>query len=198
MPAVKISGITNSEDAKWAAILGVEFISVSVIEHSLKKISYDRAEEIRKNLPSYTAFIVETDADSFNVKKIENICPSFVQVKLTQLGDFNELELKIPVILEVPLSDFANIDAIDYNKVAMFHLKLPENFNMDELGVLKETFLLPPAETIIEGDWELSDIKKVSEILKPLAWSIRTIIEKSPRRIDYNKMKHYIREISLW
>lgn len=202
MPAVKISGITNSEDAKWAAILGVEYVSLTLKSSSDKNVSLDKAIEISKMLPSYTSIIVETGLDNINVKKIEKISPSFIQIKLTQAEacDYYKLNLKIPIILEVSLSDVE----IDYDglNIQIFHLKLSENFNKDELELLKEKFNteypLLMEKTIVEGDWKLDEIKSACEILHPLAWSVREVIEKSPRKIDYSKMKKYIREISLW
>ena len=51
---------------------------------------------------------------------------------------------------------------------------------------------------IIEGDLGLESIRKYCGQIQPYAWSVRDVIGKSSRRVDYEKMKKYIREISLW
>ena len=68
MPSIKISGITNNNDAKWAAILGVEYVTVSMDERSEKKVSLQKALEIRNMLPSYMS------EHSFDEPKIEHNC----------------------------------------------------------------------------------------------------------------------------
>jgi hypothetical protein len=233
MPRLKITGITNEDDAKWAAILGVEFVSVSLSEGADKKISADRAVEIRNMLPSYTKFIVDAgDICSVKPRDLQKINPAYVQLnntytcrneihKRTELHDTIliyetvygsavsddekplEEDYKIEENESLSLEDGqdAAVPANDSN--GLFQITLPSIIGVDKLNELKGNYNMENA--IIEGDWPLPEIKKAlpeikkaCSILQPHAWSVRSVIEKSPRRIDYNLMKKYIREISLW
>lgn len=209
MPRIKISGITNTEDAKWAAILGVEFISVSLEESSEKKISLNCGKEIKNNLPSYTAFVVEVgDVNQMNLKDIKKLNAAYIQFKNTlniadeveqeELNQYDELrdiikDVDAQIIMEIkPGTRKIGIEGLNIN---LIQLNLTDVLDEIKLERLKKKFNME--NTIIHADWELPDIKNGCKILQPYAWSIKKVIEKSPRRIDYNKMKEYIREISL-
>ncbi len=246
MPGIKISGITNIEDAKWAAILGVEFISVSLDENSLKKISLNRAIQIKNELPSYTKFVAEFgELDQVNLREIDKLKPDYIQLKcnperiallnqslLAETVDEPELIYEVEPDDEIPppphppfnkggvKRDPPNIKGLillhpplkkgerggfkggskggftDEIEVKLLQLDLKEVLNESELEGLKDRHNM--ADIIIEGDWALSDIKKACGILQPYAWSIKGVIEKSPRKINYTVMKEYIREITLW
>ncbi len=238
MPGIKISGITNIEDAKWAAILGVEFISVSLDEHSLKKISLNRAIQIKNELPSYTKFVAEFgELDQVNLREIDKLKPDYIQLKcnperialfkqslFTETVDEPELIYEVEPDDEIPLPPFSKGGVkreppfekgliplhpplkkgergglkggfTDEIEVKLLQLDL-RVLNESELEGLKDRYNM--ADIIIEGDWALSDIKKACGILQPYAWSIKGVLEKSPRKINYTVMKEYIREITLW
>jgi phosphoribosylanthranilate isomerase len=186
MPRIKISGITNTEDAKWAAILGVEFISVSLEENSDKKVSLEKAKDIKAMLPSYTSFIAEFGANAPEEKTLKKLDPGYIQVR-----DSADL----PVAAGKPLILETDTDSIHQQEAPLVQINLSEIPDDEKLKSIKERFNMEKA--IIHGDWELSDIKRVTQALQPFAWSIGGVIERSPRKIDYNKMKQYIREISL-
>lgn len=213
MPRIKISGITNIEDAKWAAILGVEFVSISLDEDSDKKVSFSRAKEIRDILPSYTGFVAEFgEVSRINPRHVNKLQPGYIQVKNETMIDADNMKstlegLNSQVIYEITNQppdpegmdsqgaqpDETNID----EGMKLLQIDLPEAAR-DEKKLLELKEKYDMEHTIIEGDWKLSEIKKACEILQPYAWSIKGVIEKSPRKIDYKMMKEYIREISLW
>lgn len=213
MPGIKISGITNIEDAKWAAILGVEFISVSLDENSLKKISLNRAIQIKNELPSYTKFVAEFgELDQVNLREIDKLKPDYIQLKcnperiallnqslFAETVDETGLIYEVEPEGEIPLTPFIKGGSkggfTDEIEVKLLQLDL-RVLNESELEGLKDRYNM--ADIIIEGDWALSDIKKACGILQPYAWSIKGVIEKSPRKINYTVMKEYIREITLW
>jgi len=199
MPGIKISGITNTDDAKWAAILGVEYISVSIEEESEKKVSVEMAAEIRRMLPSYTAYVLEVGDISVLSKRItEKISPAYIQARLNaeniEFVRKKAEEVSLPLIIDIDSSqNAAELEDLNYSYI---NLIIGNEFNQEELRQLKQKYNMEKA--IIEGDWNLDNIKKACEILQPCAWSVRSVINKSPRRVDYEKMKKYIREISLW
>jgi len=219
MPSIKISGITNNDDAKWAAILGVEYVTVSMDEASPKKVSLQKAIEIRNMLPSYTRFIAEYGtAETIDRKELLKLNPGWIQLKTgvsepaadngapgepvenentpeeasPELLEQFMAETQIPVILEHDFSSDAYIPA----GASITQLNLDRMITDEELERLSDEWDMD--KTIIHADWQLPDIKKACRVIQPLAWSIKSVIEKSPRKIDYPVMKKYIREISLW
>jgi len=190
MPRIKISGITNTDDAKWAAILGVEFVSVSFREGDDKRASYRKAQEIRSVLPSYTGFVIEVDESVPSERWLEKMRPDYIQTDTV-----NRRHEQIPgVILETDLE--ATEDYVGSSESVLFQIMLGEDIPDGYLETVKDK--LDMERTIVHGDWDLARIKRACEILQPFAWSVRDKIEKSPRKIDYRIMKEYIREISLW
>ncbi len=198
MPNIKISGITNTKDAKWAALLGVEYISISLIKDSVKKVSLERAAEILDMLPSYTKSILEIGnaQNDISLKRAVELKPDYFSVNDPEMINMISKKDDVPrqykyilessvvreeLIREIPVS----VDFIEYNlNDENFRKVLEIDFNDNE-------------NIIINGDFELDEIVKTCKKILPNVWSIRNIIDKSPRRIDYDKMKEYIREISL-
>ena len=181
MPGVKISGITNTDDAKWAAILGVEFISVSLVEGDPRKVSSEKAVEIASMLPSYTAFILElAGPDAISGRKLEKISPSYLEFPAgaDSVGS--------------PDKGFSGVNRIirlSSGPGEMFYqLRLSGPPTPEELELLKESY--EPEQLIIEGDLSLDEIKKICGDIQVEAWSVRDAIAKSPRRIDYSIMKY--------
>ncbi|MEA3507116.1 MAG: hypothetical protein U9R36_06490 [Elusimicrobiota bacterium] len=196
MPNIKISGITNTKDAKWAALLGVEYISISLVKESTKKVSLRRAAEILELLPSYTGTILEigNTENDISFKKAAALEPDYFSISdpsaVEAISSYNKPDRRQKFILELspPQEEEKLPDEIEFVQ-----------FNLDgeSAGDLDEVDFESNKDIIVNGDFELSEIIKLCKKINPHAWSIRSVIEKSPRRIDYDKMKEYIREIAL-
>ncbi|MFW6134151.1 MAG: hypothetical protein ACOC5R_01085 [Elusimicrobiota bacterium] len=199
MPRVKISGITNVDDAKWAAILGVEFVSVSLDEESEKKVSIEMAEEIKSVLPSYTKMVCEYSKPvDINSKHINKIAPDYIQFNgngaAQEEAKRRMKDMTKPLIIECDQNtDISTYDELDDY---IMQVNLYQDYENLDLSQLKEKFNMD--KIIIQADWALEEIKKVCQSVHPFAWSVEKIIQRSPRRINYEKMKEYIREISIW
>jgi len=190
MPGIKISGITNEEDARWAAILGVEFVSVSLMEGDHRKTSDEMASRITGMLPSYTEVILEADSpDSVSERRIGKISPAYISTPLEPEDGSADT---IPGILS--LRKLERIE--DSPEVKLIEVKIEKDLSGEDIAGIALKF--PDTPLIIEGDFELPVIKNICAGYQPRAWSVRDIISRSPRRIDYPLMKEYIREISLW
>lgn len=189
MPALKISGITNEDDARWAAILGVEYVSVSFITGDARKTSDDMAGKITEMLPSYTEVILEMDApEALSQRRLEKISPTYLSVPFLpdEAVEFSDSVLSLRKIIKADKSDESEIIQIEIRE------------DIKDKDIEEITLRFNGDSVIIEGDFSLSRIKEICRKIQPRAWSLRSVISKSPRRIDYPLMKEYIREISLW
>ncbi|NLB34346.1 MAG: hypothetical protein GX817_00750 [Elusimicrobia bacterium] len=191
MPAIKISGITNKEDAKWAAILGVDFVSVSLMEGDPRKTSDEMARNICQMLPSYTEVILELDSpNSLSKRRIEKISPVYISTPLETQESGENIGDGILSIRKLEKLGEATQDA------EIIEIRIGQDLDEEVFSGLVSEFSNFPL--IIEGDLELPLIKSICSRYQMRAWSVRNIISRSPRRIDYSLMKEYIREISLW
>ncbi len=200
MPAVDICGITNTEDAKWAAIHGVEYVTIYRDPESSHSISVSRAAEIRHLLPDYSEVALDFgDSENINLKELDKISPSIV--KFYMPGDYSEFE-DIKKLLEEKNCEIViksrcsgGISTCTVAFGGFIQLELDENIQDEEIKVPEE---ISSGKIIILGDFPVDRIKKLCGIIQPHAWCLKNIIScSSSRRIDYNKMKKFIREISL-
>jgi len=85
MPKVKICGITNAQDALWAANLGADFIGLNFCRQSPRKVSVKHAKRLVAALPPFvTAVGIFVDEPFESLAKIVNSVP----LKMVQLhGD---------------------------------------------------------------------------------------------------------------
>ncbi len=193
MPGIKISGITNTEDARWAAILGVEFISVSLSEGDPVKVSPDMAAQISGMLPSYTAVVLEVPGpENAGRRLLEKISPKYIEYPVPdeppQIPErFTDVRKLVPA---------AGVSVERTPEDGFYQVRVPEEYSEGFMGEIKENF--ESDKLILSGNMELPRIKKICGVLQPYAWSLGSEINRSPRKIDYGKMKEYIREISLW
>ncbi len=199
MPAVDICGITSTEDAKWAAIHGVEYVTVYRDPESARTISVSRAEEIRHLLPDYSEVSLDFgSAENINLKELDKIAPSIVKFYMPE--DHSEFE-NIKELLEgknyklVIKIRPGSISSYMEGFSGMIQLELDENVQDEEISVPE---YINNEKFMILGDLPLERIKKLCGITQPHAWCLENIISSaSSRRIDYSKMKKFIREITL-
>jgi len=82
MPKVKICGITNAQDALWAANLGADYIGLNFYSQSPRKVSVKHAKELVAQLPPFvTAVGIFVDEPFESLAKIVKSVP----LKMVQL-----------------------------------------------------------------------------------------------------------------
>src|ERR1700719_899563 len=76
MPKVKICGVTNAQDALWAANLGADYIGLNFYSQSPRKISATNGKDIVSQLPPFVTTIgVFVDEDLAVVSKLIKSVP---------------------------------------------------------------------------------------------------------------------------
>lgn len=203
---VKICGITNTEDARWAANLGADYVGLNFVRESSRKISVEKAKEILDELPSFVkAVVVFTDPDLEVLRKILRT----VKISIVQFhGD------ESPELLRQLKSDF-NIgiwkairveDQNSLNKIQEFvgiaDAILLDTFRENQVGGTGESFdwnLAVEAKKFgipifLAGGLTPENVVEAVEKVVPLGVDVASGVEKQdhPRRKDLEKMKQFI------
>jgi phosphoribosylanthranilate isomerase len=203
VPKVKICGITNAQDALWAANLGADFIGLNFYSQSPRKVSVKHAKELVAQLPPFvTAVGIFLDEPFESLAKIVKSVP----LKMVQLhGDetveycqqVKALGVKVTKALRLqkPLeaSDLAPYE----NEVDYFMF---DTFSMDSAGGTGEVFnweWLGTSSELVKP-WFLAGGLNPSNILDAIKKThaplvdVSSGVEKSPTRKDYEAMKTFI------
>src|SRR4051812_27965054 len=82
MPKVKICGVTNAQDALWAANLGADFIGLNFYAQSPRKVSVKHAKELVAQIPPFVGVVgIFVDEPIESLTKIVKSVP----LKIVQL-----------------------------------------------------------------------------------------------------------------
>jgi phosphoribosylanthranilate isomerase len=203
MPKVKICGITNHQDALWAANLGADFIGLNFYPGSPRKVSIKHAMAVVDKVPGFISVVgVFVDEPILSVKKIvEKVPLRWVQLHGAESPEYcAELKaLRVQIIKVLRLTkplEAADVDP--YSSVAdyfMFDTYSPEvpggtgeSFNWDWLqsaAALSKPWFLA-------GGLTPGNILEAIKTTHPPCVDVCSGVEKSPTRKDYEAMKTFI------
>lgn len=201
---VKICGITNEEDARWAANLGTDFLGFNFYRKSPRKISVKLASEIIAKIPSW----VEGVGVFVNAKINEALkIAAKTNLKIVQLHG-NEsprycamLKSKNPDLAIIKAIKIRNEDSLQnlspYKKVDFFLL---DTWVEDKEGGTGQTFnweLARKAKEVgkpifLSGGLNPENVAEAVEKVKPFGVDVASGVERLPRRKDYEKLKKFI------
>ena len=203
MPKIKICGITNHQDALWAANLGADFIGLNFYPESPRKVSTKNAMAIIDQTPSFMSVVgVFVDEPAASIKKlIEKVPLRWVQLHGNEspeyCRDIQTTKAKVIKVLRLtkPLEAADTEPYEDACDFFMFDTHSPvapggtgETFNWDWLAgtatLVKPWFLAGG----LTPDNIADAIKKTHA---PYV-DVCSGVEKSPTRKDYDKMKNFI------
>lgn len=208
MARIKICGITNVQDALWAANLGVDFIGLNFYKQSLRKVSLAMAKNIVNELPSFVKVIgVFVDEDLRTVRKIVSVCHlDMVQFHGNESPQccseiyFPNAELKIIKAFRIKdenslqnmgeYSDFVNYYLLD-TYVPEKAGGTGETFNW-EFALKAKKFGRP---IFLSGGLTPDNVKEAIEKVHPFSVDVASGVEKTPRRKSYEKMKEFIQKV---
>jgi phosphoribosylanthranilate isomerase len=205
MPKIKICGITNAQDALWAANLGADLIGLNFYAPSPRKVSVKHARELAAQIPPFVSVVgLFVDEPLENVRKIVKSVP----LKIVQLHgsespeycrDVKTLGVKVikAVRLQKPLEASDTdpyVHDVDY---FMF-----DTFAADSAGGTGETFnwdWVLPAATLslpwfLAGGLTPDNVLEAIQKTHPPYVDVCSGVEKSPTRKSYDTMKTFIQE----
>ena len=203
MPKVKICGITNAQDALWAANLGADFIGLNFYAQSPRKVSVKHAKELASQLPPFvTAVGIFVDEPFESLAKIVKSVPlKMVQLHGSEDAEYCRQVKALGVRVSKALRLQKPLEAADTapyeNDVDYF---LFDTFSADSAGGTGQTFdweWLAASSQLVKP-WFLAGgltpanvLEAVKKTHAPLV-DVSSGVEKSPTRKDYEAMKTFI------
>lgn len=203
---MKICGITNEGDARWAANLGTDLLGFNFYKKSPRKISIKLASEIIGKLPSWVEAVgVFVNAKIGEILKIV----SKANLKIVQLHGQESsrycamLKSKNPelkIIKAVRVKDEISLEKLSsYKKVDFFLLDTWSEESEGGTGKVFKWELAVKASKIAEGKpiflsggLNPENVAEAIEKVKPYGVDVASGVERLPRRKDYKKLKEFI------
>jgi len=203
---VKICGVTNPQDALWAANLGADYIGLNFYAQSPRKVSSKHAQEIASQIPPFITIVgIFVDEDVAAIAKlVKNIPLKAVQLHGSESPETCKRvqELGVKVIkafrLQKPL-ELADVEP--YAPFVDFYMF--DRFSADAAGGTGEAFdweWLKAAAGLskpwfLAGGLNPENIGKAVKQTQPPAVDVCSGIERLPTRKDYDAMKNFIQTV---
>jgi phosphoribosylanthranilate isomerase len=205
MVKVKICGITNVEDALWAASLGADYIGLNFCKSSIRNISAENAKGIVEKLPYFVIPVgVFVDEDENRIQKIVKK----TNIKIIQLHGNETPEkcrrikemLSLPVIKAFKVKDETIIETIRNYLLDIDYILLDTYvegmdggtgvvFNWDIAAKISKEYEKP---VFLAGGITPENVVSAIEKVSPYGIDVASGVERSPRRKDYDKMRSLI------
>lgn len=205
MIKVKICGITNLEDAKWAASFGASFIGLNFVKESVRRLTEDKAQEIVKSLPGFVTPVgVFADAEEKQILKMAK----HTEVKIVQLHGDETPELcnalksaGLKVIKAIRIRDDSSMNHLP-SFIGCVDYFLLDAYSEESLGGTGETFPWEMAgrakeyeiPIFLAGGLTVENVRKAVKEVRPFAVDTASGVERSPRRKDPDKMRAFIQQ----
>lgn len=206
MIEIKICGVTNNQDALWAANLGADFIGLNFYPPSPRKVSPKNAKDIASQLPPFVTAvgIFVNEEISTVVKLIKSTPLKVVQFHGQETPEDCRLikNMGIKVIKAIHLEKpFVSDDCIEYNDVVDYYLF--DHASADTPGGTGLCFdwnWLQSAHELgkpwfLAGGLNADNAKEA--ILKTRAHAVDVCsgVERLPTRKDFEAMKRFIQTV---
>lgn len=203
MPKIKICGITNAQDALWAANLGVDLVGLNFYPQSPRKVSVKHAKELVAQLPPFigaVALFVDEPIESLQ-KTLKAVPVKYVQLHGSETPEYcaQVRALGVKVIkafrLQGPL-DSALLAPYE----ASVDFFLFDSHSDSQMGGTGQTFSWEwlQSATTLTKPWFLAGGLTGENVIEAIKTShppyvdVCSGVEKSPTRKDYDKMKLFI------
>lgn len=203
MTKIKVCGVTNVEDATWAANLGANYIGVNFYKKSPRKVSVNMAKEILAKMPPFIKVVaVFVDEDINTLKKVL----TDTGIKSVQLHGNEDTayieELKkggFEVFKAIRIKDEASIEDVRKYAPVADHIVL-DAYKEDVPGGTGEVFDWELASKVrdagvkffLGGGLNPENVTDAVEGVIPFGVDVASGIERTPKKKDYEKMKDFI------
>jgi len=199
MTYIKICGITNLQDARQAAALGVDALGF-IFAPSPRKIEPSVAQEIISGLPlSIEKVGVFVNEDIREVKRIADLCGlDALQFHGQETPEYCR-QVSLRVIKAIRVRDSQSIEVI---QAYPFAAALLDTYSPGRAGGTGETFNWEWAREarrkvnfILSGGLDPGNVRRAIHLLHPAGVDVCSGVEKAPGRKDLFKMMEFVKEV---
>jgi len=195
---IKICGITNLDDASFAAECGVDALGFNFYSKSPRYVAPERANEIIERIPErITKVGVFVNQDALEVKKIVGFCGlNLIQLHGDESSEYCyqfPRSLLIKALSPRREADLRKLRTYPVRAIlvdAYDPLRYGGTGKRSDWGIavkVKKTHLL-----IIAGGLHADNIREAIEVVSPHAVDINSGVESSPGRKDPEKVKKIV------
>lgn len=206
MTKIKICGITNLEDALWAANLGADYVGLNFYPASPRKVSAKQAKTIASQLPPFVAVagIFVNEELTVIAKLVKSTPLKAVQLHGEETPDFcrSVKALGVQVIkavrLDKPLEPpelEAYAEAVDFFLFDHLSEEAPGGTGIpfDWTWLAKASELRKP--WFLAGGLSPDNVSEAVRQTHPPAVDVCSGVERLPTRKDYDAMKRFIQAV---
>jgi len=198
---VKICGVTNLEDALWAAECGADAIGF-IFAESLRKISADRARAIRAKLPPFVSTVgIFVDPEPGEAREVfDDVGLDFVQLYTEDERAFLEGSGLGPrrVIRSISIATESDLDAARETAAEIIHLDTKVKGKAGGTGKTFDWSIAVKAKSIgkpiiLSGGLNPDNVAEAIAAVSPPAVDASTGLEAEPGKKDPDKVREFIR-----
>ena len=206
MTLVKICGITNVDDALWAAEQGADAIGF-IFASSPRQVSEELARAIRRRLPPFVSAVgVFVDPDPRRTRETcENVGLDFIQLYRSNDGGFLQESKLNParLIRAISVGCEADLKAIRDARAGTILLDTKVEGKVGGTGKTFDWNLASKAKTygkpiILSGGLNPANVGEAIEIAAPEAVDVSSGVESAPGKKDPEKVREFIRRTKAY
>lgn len=200
MTKIKICGLTNLNDALFAANAGADYLGFIFYKKSPRFIDVREASSIISKLPNQIkkvgVFVNQTEEE---IGKAVEMCHlDYVQLHGDESPDFI-VKVNVPVIKSFRLKDENSLTGIeDYDVFA----NLFDTYSDNQFGGTGKTFDLSLLENklfnkpfFLSGGLNAENVGEAIRKIKPFSVDVASGVEKSPGLKDHFKIERFIQSV---
>jgi phosphoribosylanthranilate isomerase len=199
---VKVCGITDTDDARDAILLGADAIGLNFSEKSLRCIDASRAAEIIEIVPAFVT-IVGVFVNHPNPQGLEDFALSLglhaVQLHGNESPDYCSMIQRVKVIKAIRMDSNFKVESLRSFGNRMFLL---DSATPGQFGGTGQTFDWSKAyganafgSIVIAGGLNPENIGEAVSSLHPFAVDVSSGVESSPGKKSYDKMRRFIEAV---
>lgn len=199
---IKICGFTRTEDARYAAELGVDAVGMVFYPPSPRNVDISKAREIVGRLPAFVtvvALFVDEQAEIIH-QVLENVRVDLLQFHGSECpADCNRFG--IPYIKAVRMSDQVQLEVLEQDYSDARGLLL-DTYHPDAVGGTGTCFDWSriPKECslpiLLAGGLSRSNVKDAIARVRPYAVDVSSAVESGRGEKDVAKMAEFIDEVN--
>jgi phosphoribosylanthranilate isomerase len=203
---IKICGITNVEDAKFALSLGVDFLGLIFVD-SPRRVTRETAREIRRAIPDTMLVGVFMDSPIGEVADIAVTCGlNFIQLHGDESPEYCD-ELRTitgtPIIKAFRASDMPTIDTLGaYETTSYFLFDLDKDMPADETSEMIADLWKQASKRrrqgfrmFLAGALDATNVREAIEKTEAYCVDVCRGVEESPGVKDRDALEHFIAEV---